>query len=255
MNYDSFLPMSVLGRIFRTSWTQASVGVMAAEYLRLVRLSNTFEVDPPDIYERVNGDLPVIFAMWHGQHFMAPFFKHERWRVKSLISRHRDGTINAIAAERLGIEPIRGSGSHSRDFHRKGGVAGFRRMVEALANGCNVALTADVPKVSRVAGRGIIELARVSGRPIYPVIPATSRRIQLRNWDRSAINLPFGRFVVAVGEPLRVAADAQPAAIETARCRLEAELNATFARAYAIADGGAEATERSHARIRSARIA
>jgi lysophospholipid acyltransferase (LPLAT)-like uncharacterized protein len=243
--------MTVLGRMFRTSWMQASVGLMAAEYLRAVRLSNTFEVDPPDIYERINADLPVIFAMWHGQHFMAPFFKHERWRVKSLISRHRDGTINAIAAERLGIEPIRGSGSHSRDFHRKGAVTGFRRMVEALANGCNVALTADIPKVSRVAGRGIIELARLSGRPIYPVIPATSRRIQLQNWDRSAISLPFGRFVVAVGEPLRVAADAGPPEIETARRRLEAGLDTTFERAYAIAD----AAKRSHTRIKEARIA
>ncbi|HTV38118.1 MAG TPA: lysophospholipid acyltransferase family protein [Xanthobacteraceae bacterium] len=247
--------MNMLGTLFRKSWMQASVGVLAAEYLRLVRLSNTFQVDPPDIYDRINADLPVIFAMWHGQHFMAPFFKHERWRVKSLISRHRDGAINAVAAQRLGIEPIRGSGSHGRDFHRKGGVTGFRRMVEALADGCNVALTADVPKVSRVVGRGIIELARVSGRPIYPVIPATSRRIQLENWDRSAVSLPFGRFAVAIGEPLRVAADAEPAAIETARRTLEARLASTFERAYAIVDGRANVAERSQDRLRRARTA
>ena len=36
--------------------------------------------------------------MWHGQHFMSPFFWREQHRVKVLISRHRDGEINAIAA-------------------------------------------------------------------------------------------------------------------------------------------------------------
>ncbi len=221
-------------------WVQKCIGVSAAEYLRLVRKTSSFGVDPPDVYDRIGAEVPVIFAMWHGQHFMAPFFKHEQWRAKSLISRHRDGAINAIAAERLGIGTIRGSGSAGRDFHRKGGVAGFKGMLAALAQGYNVALTADVPKVSRVAGRGIVLLAAASGRPIYPVIPATSRRIQLDNWDRSVVNLPLGRFAVAVGNPIRVAADAHDAALEDARRMVEASLNSTMERAYAIVDGRAK---------------
>ena len=66
-------------------------------------------------------------------------------------------------------------------------------MVRTLQDGCNVALTADVPKRSRVAGLGIIMLARESGRPIMPFAMATSRFIRLKNWDRTTINLPFGR--------------------------------------------------------------
>ena len=101
-----------------------------------------------------------------------------------------------------------------------------------------MALTADVPKVSRVAGPGIVRLARDSGRPIYPVALASSRRIELDNWDRSVINLPFSRLVGVVGEPIRVAADDRrrqrwkPRGVE-----VEASLNAATARAYAIADG------------------
>lgn len=242
-------------RLTSKPWIQKVVGTCAAGYLRLVRSTNSFSVDPPDIYDRINAELPVIFAMWHGLHLMAPFFKHERWRVKSLISRHRDGEINAIAAERLGIETIRGAGTRGRDIHRKGGVIGFRHMTEALAQGCNVALTADVPKVSRIAGRGIVELARVSGRPIYPVIPITSRYVELNTWDRSAISLPFGRFVVAVGEPIRVAADADPEAVEAARRAVEAGLNGAVERAYAILDGRAQATDRSRGRVGRARAA
>jgi lysophospholipid acyltransferase (LPLAT)-like uncharacterized protein len=157
-----------------------------------------------------------------------------------LISRHRDGEINAIAASRLGVEPIRCSGTSGRDFLKKGGVSGFKHMLEALANGYNVALTADIPKVSRVAGRGIVQLARVSGRPIYPVAVATSRYVELRSWDRSVFNLPFGRFDIAVDDPVRVAADAAEAALEEARQLVESRLNGTTGRAYAIAEGRAK---------------
>jgi lysophospholipid acyltransferase (LPLAT)-like uncharacterized protein len=107
-----------------------------------------------------------------------------------------------------------------------------------LSEGYNIALTADVPKVSRVAGLGIVKLARDSGRPIYPVAIASSRRRVLDNWDRSAINLPFSRLVGVVGEPVRVAADSDAAALEAARRALEATLNAATERAYAIADHG-----------------
>jgi lysophospholipid acyltransferase (LPLAT)-like uncharacterized protein len=229
--------MMSLKRIARTRWAQKTIGVVAAEYLRLVSWTSRLATEPADIYERVTPDLPVILAMWHGQHFMAPFIKRPHLPAKTLISRHRDGEINAIAAEWLGVETIRGSGDHGNGFHRKGGVSAYREMLDALADGYSVALTADVPKVARVVGPGIVRLARDSGRPIYPVALASSRRIEIDNWDRSAVNLPFSKLVGVVGEPIRVAATADDDALEAARFALEASLNAATGRAYAIADG------------------
>jgi lysophospholipid acyltransferase (LPLAT)-like uncharacterized protein len=136
----------------------------------------------------------------------------------------------------LGIATLRGSGDHSRRFQQKGGVAAFKSMLQTLAEGWNMALTADVPKVARVAGLGIVTLARESGRPIYPVSFATSRRIVLDNWDRSEINLPFSRGAIIVGEPIRVPTDADEQALETARVALEAALNAVTERAHAVVD-------------------
>ena len=110
--------------------------MLAAEYLRLVWLTNRFSYDPADVYDIVEPEMPAIFAFWHGQHFMTPFIKiKESHRAKVLISRHRDGEFNAIAAERLGIGTIRGSGDHGGAFHRKGGVGAFREMVQALEDG------------------------------------------------------------------------------------------------------------------------
>jgi lysophospholipid acyltransferase (LPLAT)-like uncharacterized protein len=224
-------------RIARARWAQKTIGVMAAEYLRLVYKTSRLVTEPADIYERVIPDLPVILAMWHGQHFMAPFIKRPHLPAKTLISRHRDGEMNAIAAEWLGIETIRGSGDHGNGFHRKGGVGAYREMLDALAEGYSVALTADVPKVARVAGPGIVRLARDSGRPIYPVAIASSRRFEFDNWDRSVMNLPFSRIAGVVGTPIRVATTRDEAVLEAARLDVEASLNAATARAYAIADG------------------
>lgn len=215
---------------------QAAVGVAAAEYLRLVWVTSRFVVEPADVYERLKPELPVIFAFWHGQHFMVPFAKPAHYRAKVLISRHRDGEVNAIAAERLGVEAIRGSGDRERRFDRKGGVTAFMNMLTALQDNWSMALTADIPKVSRVAGGGIVKLAQMSGRPIYPVAVATSGRITLNNWDRSVINLPFSRGAIVAGEPIRVPAEAAEAALEQARVAVEQGVNAATERAYAIVD-------------------
>src|SRR2546421_7845890 len=195
--------MAVLKRIARARWMQTALGVTAAEYLRLVWRTSRFVLEPPDIYERLAPQLPVIFAFWHGQHFMVPFAKPRHYRAKVLISRHRDGEVNAIAAERLGVEAIRGSGDRERRFDRKGGVTAFMNMLTALQDNWSMALTADIPKVSRVAGGGIVKLAQVSGRPIYPVAGATSGRITLNNWDRSVINLPVSPGAIVAGGPIR----------------------------------------------------
>lgn len=223
-------------RLARTRWVQKGVGIAAAEYLRFVHLTSRTITVPGDIYERAGPDLPVILAMWHGQHFLAPFIKKDGLRAKTLISRHRDGEMNAIAAEWLGVETIRGSGNHGEGFHHKGGVSAYFQMLDALAEGYNVALTADVPKVARVAGAGIIRLARDSGRAIYPIAIASSRRKVVDNWDRTTINLPFSRIVGVVGDPIRVGANADGSTLEAARLGLEQELNAITERAYAIAD-------------------
>jgi hypothetical protein len=209
---------------------------MAAEYLRLVWNTSSVVTEPQDIYDRAARESPVILAMWHGQHFLVPFIKRAEHQAKVLVSRHRDGEINAIAAEWLGVGTIRGSGHLSGGFIDKGGVSAFKEMVRALEEGYNVALTADVPKIARVVGLGIIKLASLSGRPIYPLAVATRRRVELNTWDRTVLNLPFTRVAGVVGEPVRVPADADASGLQSARGALQASLDGATARSYAIVD-------------------
>src|SRR6185437_15448788 len=125
------MPMPPLKRLTASPAFQETVGTLAAGYLKLVWHTSRVTLEPADIYDTVQ--IPAIIAMWHGQHFMAPFIKRDarRHRVKVLISRHRDGEINARAAMRIGIGTIRGSGAHNGEFHRKGGAAAFAEMLEA----------------------------------------------------------------------------------------------------------------------------
>lgn len=215
---------------------QVAAGTAAAEYLRLCHKTTRYTFEPSDSFARIDANLPIILTMWHGQHFMLPFMMRPGDRGTVLISRHRDAEINAIAAERLGVETIRGSGDVGGEFLRKGGVGAFRQLLATLEDGVSVALTADVPKIARRAGRGIVTLARESGRPIFPVALATSRRYVLSNWDRTTINLPFSRGAAVCGEPIRVPADADGATLERYRQEVEDRLNAATERAYAIVD-------------------
>jgi hypothetical protein len=106
-------------------------------------------------------------------------------------------------------------------------------MAQALEEKWNVATTADVPKRARVAGLGIVMLARESGRPIMPFAMVTSRFIRLKNWDSTTINLPFGRGALVGIDHVYVPPDADAQTMETLRLRVEALLNEATRKAYA----------------------
>lgn len=221
---------------------QLAAGNAFAGYFSLVAHTTRFRVEPQNIYELMDSYLPAIITFWHGQHFLTPFIMQPHHKAKVLISRHADAEINAIAAERLGVGTIRGSGATSpRDFHRKGGVSATYAMINTLAEGINVAMTADVPKIARRAGLGVVTIARHSGRPIVPVAMSTANRIQLKSWDRASLNLPFGRGGAVAGEPIWVAKDADDAALEAARLEVQRSLEEVTARAEAMVGRGTPA--------------
>ena len=244
--------MSPVKRIVRSRAVQESLGFLVAGYLKLVQRTNRFIMEPADAYDRI--EMPVIAAMWHGQHFMIHFAKRPQDRAASLVSRSPDGEFNAIALRHLGVRAIRGSGARGRDIRKKGGVQAMRAMLRALDDGEMVVLTADIPKISRVCGEGIVTLAQLSGRPIVPVAVVTSRRIDFNSWDKASIGLPFGRGAMVLGDPIPVPRDADAQTLEALRRQVERELDAVHARAYALVgsrDPGAKASpallEGSHA--------
>jgi len=214
------------------------LGALFAGYLSLVKATTRFVSDPPDRDALIEGRLPIIIAMWHGQHLMMHFaWPSTITRAGALISRHRDAGAQAVALRHLGVTAVRGSGGKPGSVRQKGGAPALLKLKRELDDGATVAMTADVPKRPRVAGLGIVTLAKLSGRPIAPVAVVTSRRFDFASWDRASLGKPFGRGAIVVGDVVRVAPDADEAALEAARCAVQEGLDEVHRRAYALVGG------------------
>lgn len=183
---------------------------------------------------------PAIAALWHGQHLLGPAINPGTNKVVAMFSRSADAELNALVAERLGFGIVRGSGGregrHSAD---KGGARALIALKRTLDEGMNVAMIADIPHgTPRQAGLGIVTLAKISGRPIVPIAVATSRRKVIeKSWDKTTINLPFGRYAIAIGDPVHVPADAGDEEMEARRRAVTDALNDVTDRAYRLVDG------------------
>lgn len=238
--------MSWLKRLGRSPRVLALAGEALAFYLRLVERTSAY-VDGSKVgggagfHARVGAEglAPYIAVTWHGEHFLNHIPKQDDEDFRVLVSRHGDGEINAVAARRLGLGLVRGSGGSAAKMKKRGGVQALRALLRALEEGASIAMTADVPKVAKRVGEGTVTLARLSGRPIVPFAVVSRRHIRLNSWDRAAIGLPFSRLVFLPAEPVFVPRDA--GAEEQARLRIviEDRLNAVHEAAYLMASTAA----------------
>ena len=143
-----------------------------------------------------------------------------------MVSRHGDGDLVAGVLSKFGISANSRRGCRATQARSGRGVCLTGVGTGALHEGSIVAMTADVPVgTPRLAGSGIVMLARLSGRPIIPVAAATSRFLVLNSWSKATVNLPFSTFAVVAGEPIFVAGDADETALGCARQKVETVLN------------------------------
>ena len=87
-----------------------------------------------------------------------------------------------------------------------------------------------------------------SGRPIVPFAVASSRYRAVNSWDRMTINLPFSKLGIVMGDAIYVPREAGAQELAIYQQRVEAALNETTARAYALA--GADVTRATPPSIR-----
>jgi lysophospholipid acyltransferase (LPLAT)-like uncharacterized protein len=133
-------------------------------------------------------------------------------RVYVLVSRHRDGRFIGEVVGRFRVEIMHGS--TSRNGQDRGGAAGMRQMLAALAGGDHVVITPDGPRgPRRKAATGVAQLAAVSGAAVLPASAQTTNKIVLRSWDRMVLPLPFGRGAIVCQPSLVVPRDGAAAAL------------------------------------------
>jgi lysophospholipid acyltransferase (LPLAT)-like uncharacterized protein len=139
----------------------------------------------------------AIGVFWHGRLLMTPL-AYGGGGLKILISRHRDGELVTRTVRHFGLRTIRGSST-------RGGIAGIKGLVRALQKGYDVAIAPDGPRGPRYKVQpGVIQVAKLSGRPIFPFTFSAAPRKILHTWDRFILPFPFSRGVFVWGDPIWV---------------------------------------------------
>jgi lysophospholipid acyltransferase (LPLAT)-like uncharacterized protein len=220
------LIVKAIKRVGRSHPVRRVVCLMIALYIRTIWWTNRWHKEGYELADSLHATgTPYIGAFWHGRLLMMPYGWPRVMPLAMLISPHGDGRVIADAVRHLGIDIIPGSSN------RRASEA-LRALVRTLRRGSCVAITPDGPDGPAMsATAGVIQVARLSGAPIFPIAYATSRRRILASWDRFHLPLPFGRGIFLVEPPITVPADASEAQAEALRSHLEARLRAVTAEA------------------------
>lgn len=145
---------------------------------------------------------PCVFALWHGELAMMPFF-YARFFPKNrplaiIVSQHRDAEILVRIVSGFGIRTLRGSS-------RRGAVGVLKEAFGAMREGVDVAVTPDGPKGPRhEIADGVVALSSRNNAPIVTINCQASRAWQFKSWDKMFLPKPFSSITFYIGEPFGV---------------------------------------------------
>lgn len=197
---------------------------IAAVLMRVIHRLNRCEILDEESVQLLRAEgRGVILSFWHEQLFLMILGYHgPGGRV--LISGSRDGELIARTMKCFGMGSVRGSS-------RRGGRAAFRELVQLGKEPLDLVITPDGPKGPRRELKdGLVELARITGRPVVPMAFVSSRGHRFASWDRFFLPYPFGRGIYAYGEAVQYLPGE---ASESFKARILAAMNANEARAIA----------------------
>ena len=156
-------------------------------------------------------------TFWHSRIVLMRFgYRGQKTCVMNSI--HRDGEIVTRIMKHFGVPSVRGSST-------RGWVGGLKGLVEAYQLGYDLIVVPDGPRGPRNRAKsGVLQLARVTGAPVYPTTYSAEWHTTIGSWDRLMIPFPFSRVVYVVGSPIFVPEDATPELMEQKRQELEERL-------------------------------
>jgi lysophospholipid acyltransferase (LPLAT)-like uncharacterized protein len=183
-----------------TAWKARVVSFCVAWFIRLYSLTLRIRIDDRAGIYTLDG--PVIWAFWHNRLLLLPVI-YRRWarhrKLCVLTSPSRDGAVLAGIVKRFGIGSVRGSSN-------KRAAQSLVECRRRLLAGWDLGVTPDGPRGPvYVAAPGVIQLARLTGRPLMPVQVEYSRKWRLKSWDRFQIPRPFSRVTLISLPPVTLA--------------------------------------------------
>lgn len=161
-----------------------------------------------------------ILSMWHG-HQCVVYAVEDKENFYALISASNDGEIIAKAAECLGIKAVRGSS-------KRHGTSAALGLIDKLKEGGSIGIMVDGPKGPKGKVKdGIINIAKLSGVPIVPVVWASKDKTfhKFKTWDEFRIPFGFCKTIALYGEPIHIPAETSKEEMQQWCEKLEYEMN------------------------------
>jgi lysophospholipid acyltransferase (LPLAT)-like uncharacterized protein len=160
-------------------------------------------------------------AFFHGQQMALLGGRRLVRGATVLVSRSRDGDLQAGVMTALGFRVVRGSSS-------RGGARALAELVRSLRRDQTIALAVDGPRGPKhVAKPGVAVASLAAGAPLHAVASVARRVLTLSGtWDGFEIPLPFTKVAVVVGDAVaadRARSDAATISSAIFACRVRAE--------------------------------
>ena len=114
---------------------------------------------------------------------------------------------------------------------REGTSKAIINMLDALNNGEIVAITVDGPRgPNHVVKKGVVELAKLSGKPIIPMIWYSPNKNFLRfnSWDEFTIPFGYCKVMNLYGEPIYVDRNTSDEEFEQKRLEVQQKLEELY---------------------------
>jgi lysophospholipid acyltransferase (LPLAT)-like uncharacterized protein len=206
---------------WRQSWRKRSevalISSLATPILRLLGATWRWRVEGEErLHDAQRQGRHGIHAFWHGRIVHGTIYFRDRGIVV-ITSENYDGEWIARIIHRFGFGTARGSSSR-----------GARKALMQLLRDAKdrpTAFSVDGPRgPARVAQPGAVWLSKATGNPVVPFHLEAAAHWTLKSWDRTQIPKPFTTVALVFGVPFTVPRDADEAALEEYRLRLEQEL-------------------------------
>ena len=207
-------------KILKSCVVQNILCYIISFYIKIVFYTSKIEIKGyTDEYLNLLINNKATFVItWHGRIFIAPMIvktllKKINYKKQACVlsSKHRDGKIASKTMNIFGFKEIFGSTINKNKLHQaqeSGAVRSIMIIMKEIKNGSSIHLAPDGPRgPMRKINSEIVNIAKKTSTPIFPVSINYSLKKQLKSWDKFQIPLPFGKITVEYLEPLYINKD------------------------------------------------
>jgi len=178
------------------AWT---LGILVFIIYKTLSLTWRVKIHRPDALKNYMAEKsPVLLAHWHGDE-LALIQLARSYRIVTLSSHSKDGSIMTVVLNLLGAEVVRGSSS-------RGAVSGYLGLVRKIKKGFNSSFAVDGPRGPIYKAKmGVVETSKNLQIPIFFAGVSCDRAwVFKKSWNQTYLPKPFAKLRIVWTGPLAI---------------------------------------------------